>query len=251
MSAPARTGAGSAEVRAERLPPALAASAGATTASAQASAVTAATIHTWPVAPVSSRSPIRESPPRSASSRVRGPASNGATTAAGSASSSASIAASEVIRARDPPRARSSSVSPPRSLLSSRATSSRAYPASSTSCTATIVSVERETSRARSTCSMTVGSEVWALAPSWNSAEASRAFGPVVAEWCRASIRSVVTVRKSADASQDISPVLVRPEPSTAGSVSSGPYVVKTTLRMPRPPSASSCQYGSDWSAAW
>ncbi len=222
-SAPARTGPGSAADRPSRRMPALAVSAGATTASAHASATPTPTSHTTAFAPDSSRSPSRVSPPRSASSPVNGPASSGATTAAGTASSSASIAAREAIRPREPPRARSTSVSPARSVLSNRATSSSVYPASSTSCTATITMVERDTSRARSIWSMTVGSEVRTVAPPPSTGSASSAFTPSVADRRRSPVRSVVTVRKSAEASQDDRSVVTRGEPSTAGSVSSGP----------------------------
>ncbi len=110
--------------------------------------------------------------------------------------------------------------------------------------------VERDTSSARSIWSRTVGSEVRTVAPSPNTAESDSFPGPSADARRSASVRSVVTVRKSADASQDTGPSLTRPEPTTAGSASSGPYVVKTTLRAPRPPSGSSRQYGSSRSDA-
>ncbi len=58
-------------------------------------------------------------------------------------------------------------------------------------------------------------------------------------------IRAVVTVVKSAVASQAVEPALIRPPVSTAGSVSSGPYVVKPAFFTPRPSRSSSRQYGA------
>ncbi len=226
--------------------PSPAASAGATTAAAQHSATTAATSHTPGEGEVSSRTPSEESADRSAKSRVSGPDRSGAATAAGRASSSASAAARPAIRRREAPRARSRAVSPERSVLSSRATSSSAYAASSTSCTATIRRVERETSSARPVWSRTAGSPVEAETVAPNAARFSaRAFGPSVAAARSASIRSVVKPVKSAVPSQEVSPGARAPEARTAGSVSSGPYVVNDTVRTPRPPAGSSRQYGS------
>ncbi len=233
-------------MRSETAAPSPAASAGATTAAAQHSATTAATSHTGSEGEASSRTPSEERADRSAKSRVSGPDRSGAASAAGRASSSASVAASPAIRRREPPRARSRAVSPERSVLSSRATSSSAYAASSTSCTATISRVERETSRARPVWSRTAGSAVDTETVVPNAARFSAsAFGPSVAAARRASIRSVVKRVKSAVPSQEVSPGLSAPEARTAGSASSGPYVVNATVRTPRPPIWSSRQYGS------
>ncbi|CAM5621783.1 hypothetical protein SCALM49S_02166 [Streptomyces californicus] len=216
MSAPARTGPGSAAARVRR-PPAPAVSDGATTASAHARATPAETSQTVPVEDAPTRSPIRDRSPRSASSPVSGPASRGATIAAGTASSSASNAANEVIRPREPPRARSSSRSPSRSEFSSRATSSRAYAASSTSCTATIISVERDTRSARSSWSSTVGSDVRTVTPEENTGAAESAFG-VAADASRSpSMEPVVRPAKSAVASQAVFPPLRAPKARTRG----------------------------------
>lgn len=127
------------------------------------------------------------------------------------------------MRRRDAPRARSRSVSPVRSVLSSRATSSSAYAASSTSCTATINRVERATSSARSLWASTVGSEVCTVAPFANTGSLPRAWEPLVAESRRSPMRSVVTVPKSAVASQAELPAATRSEARTDGWARSGP----------------------------
>ena len=56
------------------------------------------------------------------------------------------------------------------------------------------------------------------------------------------SMSDVVTDEKSADASQADFPAETRPAVRSAGSASSGPYVVKEIFWMPRPPRSSSFQ---------
>lgn len=199
-SAPARSGAGRARALPRSGPAAL--SEGTVTASAQPTATATATSHTPRSALTSSRSPIRDRAPQEDSSRISGPARSGAHTAAGSASSSASMAASEVTRAREPPRARSIHVSPARSVLSSRATSSSVYVASRTSCSATMRSVERETSRARSARSRVSGSEVVTPVVPARAFSCRSALVPSRALVRSLSMSDVVTDEKSADASQ-------------------------------------------------
>ncbi len=246
-SAPARSGAGSARARPRTAVAAV--SAGATTAAAQASAAAAPTSQTSAVGPVSMCSPILASGPCPASSRVSGPASSGAHTAAGRASSSASMAESAARRPRDAPRASSTWVSPARSVLSSRATSSSAYAASSTSCNETISSVALDTSSARSSWPRTSGSEVRAMTPPFSPGCAARNAWLFSAAVRRGPIRSAPNELKSAVASHDGPSWVIRPDPKAAVSVSNGPYVVNESLRTPRPPSSSSCQYGSFRSA--
>ncbi len=157
---------------------------------------------------------------------------------------------SPAIRRREPPRARSSSVSPARSLFSRRATSISAHAASTTSCTATITRVERDTVSVRSACTSTVGRPVRTVTDPANTGSLRSAADPLSAADRSAAIRSVPSPRKSAVANQAEAPCEVRGEASTDGSASSGPYVVKARVRTPRPPRLSSCQYGSLASAA-
>lgn len=243
MSAPVRSGAGSVRPRPRAATAAV--SAGATTAAAQASAATTPTSQTSAVGPVSTRSPILASSPWPASSRVSGPASSGARAAAGSASSSASRAESTARRPRDAPRASSTWVSPARSVLSSRATSSSVYAASSTSCNEMISRVALDTSSARSNEPITSGSEVRVVTPLSSPGRAATSFWLFFAAVRSESIRSAPKVVKSAVASQDTPPCVIRPDPKAAASVSIGPYVRNESLCTPRPPSSSSCQYGS------
>lgn len=225
-SAPAWTVPGSAPRRAREARSAVCdpvpRSAGAMTASAQASATIPETSQAAPGSPSPSEVPVLAIAPVPPSSRMTGPASSGAAITAGSASSSASPAASHATRSREPPRARSSAVSPARSSARSWATSSRAKAARMTSCRAPISSVERVTSRLRRSASSRSGSplDAWAAVVAGSSLKAATVCRT---SFSRRSIEPVVAVRKSPDACQATLSAATRPEPKVPSATSIGP----------------------------